>query len=300
LALCAISGIFASACGHRQASAAEAPPTRGSFRLITYNVAGLPELLSASNPAENMSLIGERLNDYDVALVQEDFFYHRDLEAHARHEHQSREDTLSLRFGFGDGLGSFSRYRFAPFERHTWRACNGRLSRCSDCLTDKGFTWAMYRIAPNVSVHVYNIHMDAGTHEDDENARHQQIDQLLAFMQSRSRGQAVIVAGDTNLGVRSERNVKRLLAGGGLTDACRAQQCAEPGLLDRVMYRSSASLTLSTSNYKVERAFVDSQGEPLSDHDPVAVTVHWERQNTELVASRSVRSKQRDQGARRN
>ena len=47
-------------------------PLKGSFSLLTYNVAGLPEGLSSSRPSVNMALISKLLNRYDLALVQED------------------------------------------------------------------------------------------------------------------------------------------------------------------------------------------------------------------------------------
>src|SRR5690606_11526523 len=51
----------------------------GEFELLTYNVAGLPDLLSSSNPAVNTSRVSPLLNRYDVVLAQEDFVYHADL-----------------------------------------------------------------------------------------------------------------------------------------------------------------------------------------------------------------------------
>jgi hypothetical protein len=43
------------------------------LRVVTYNVAGLPEGVSRSSPVANLPLIGEGLNRYDLALIQEDF-----------------------------------------------------------------------------------------------------------------------------------------------------------------------------------------------------------------------------------
>src|SRR5699024_9684185 len=45
----------------------------GSFDVLSYNVAGLPEVLSDSNPSVNMALIGPLLDAYDLVLTQEDF-----------------------------------------------------------------------------------------------------------------------------------------------------------------------------------------------------------------------------------
>src|SRR3954464_1761273 len=48
----------------------------GQFRLLTYNVAGLPQVVSPSTPRQNIPLVSPLLNAYDVVLVQEDFSYH--------------------------------------------------------------------------------------------------------------------------------------------------------------------------------------------------------------------------------
>ncbi|MET0594862.1 MAG: hypothetical protein ABW133_19330, partial [Polyangiaceae bacterium] len=72
----------------------------GEFTALTYNVAGLPEAFSGSQPATNTPLISPLLNDYDLVLVQEDWqtpnpnptgfsVYHDLLAASARHPHQS-------------------------------------------------------------------------------------------------------------------------------------------------------------------------------------------------------------------
>ena len=43
----------------------------GSFTALSYNVAGLPELISGSEPQTNSPLISPLLNAYDLVLVQE-------------------------------------------------------------------------------------------------------------------------------------------------------------------------------------------------------------------------------------
>ena len=54
--------------------AEDSPANRqGSFSLLSYNVAGLPEGLSQSNPEANAPTISKLLGDYDVVVTQEDF-----------------------------------------------------------------------------------------------------------------------------------------------------------------------------------------------------------------------------------
>src|SRR5690606_34665702 len=52
---------------------------QGRLRLLTYIVAGLPAIVSASDPDENTRKVSPLLNGYDIVLAQEDFSYHDDL-----------------------------------------------------------------------------------------------------------------------------------------------------------------------------------------------------------------------------
>ena len=50
-----------------------------TFSVLSLNVAGLPAILSSSDPAENTVQMSPLLNNYDIVSVQEDFAYHDDL-----------------------------------------------------------------------------------------------------------------------------------------------------------------------------------------------------------------------------
>ena len=58
----------------------------------------------------------------------------------------------------------------------------------------------------------------------------------------------------------------------GLTEVCGELDCPKPWLIDRVLYRGSAFVTLEPLRWQVPGGFVDEQGDPLSDHLPVVVT----------------------------
>ena len=65
--------------------AAAAPPAAGTFSVLSYNVAGLPEGLSSGNPKANTPIIGQRIRPYDIVHVQEDFNHHASLYANNTH-----------------------------------------------------------------------------------------------------------------------------------------------------------------------------------------------------------------------
>ncbi|NNN30232.1 endonuclease, partial [Streptomyces sp. S3(2020)] len=87
---------------------AAAPPAAaadsGTFSVLSYNVAGLPEAISsAPTPRESSTTtIGQRKAPYDIVHAQEDFNYHAYLYA-ADTAHPYRTAT-SGGAGIGSGL----------------------------------------------------------------------------------------------------------------------------------------------------------------------------------------------------
>lgn len=255
----ASSVVLLTACG----------PSAVEVSALAYNVAGLPEGLSKSNPEKNHPKIGVRINDYDLVLVQEDFAYHDLLSTGAKHPYRSTpKEHQAL---VGDGLNRFSRYELGPLERVQWAACNGRFDASSDCLSEKGFSVGRVRFADDLAVHVFNLHMDAGGSEEDDAARGVQIGQLLEAIAARE-GEAIIVAGDTNLHARDPLDVPRLaqLEAAGLVDACEAVGCGDDRI-DRFFFASGDEVGVRPLDWRLPDEFTDADGGPLSDHEPVAV-----------------------------
>jgi endonuclease/exonuclease/phosphatase family metal-dependent hydrolase len=252
----------------------------GHFTLLTYNVAGLPQALSPSTPRINIPQVSPLLNGYDVALVQEDFSYHDELIQQAYHRYRST--PMRARSFVGDGLSQFSSIEFAAVHRVRWDRCNGIVSSSTDCLADKGFSFSELRLASGIALHLYNLHADAGLGRRDVETRTHNFEQLADYMRRRSRGQAVIVAGDTNLRTNEPGDAETLdhfLELMGLGDACRALACPAEEPIDRVLYRGSSELMLESHRWWEDQRFVDEHGAPLSDHPAIAVEMRWRRKN---------------------
>ncbi|MFC5941064.1 jacalin-like lectin [Micromonospora harpali] len=271
------------------ASAPAAAVASGGFSVLTYNVAGLPEPLSSGNPATNTRPIGERVNGYDIVHVQEDFNYHADLYATDRHPYRT---ATSGGVPFGDGLNTMSNFPVSDFVRVRWDDCHG-----TDCLTPKGFSRSRIRLAEGVYVDFYDVHTNAGSDEPDLAARRSNIDQLSAYVQANSAGNAVIVAGDLNVRyTRTGDNIRDLVAANGLTDVWVQQErggvppaAGSPALtcdpanvtnacevVDKILYRGNRLIDLDLDRYRNEHAaFLDPAGAPLSDHYPHAAWFSW-------------------------
>jgi endonuclease/exonuclease/phosphatase (EEP) superfamily protein YafD len=274
----AVTGLAAT--GATPAAAA----TTGSFNVLTYNVAGLPEGLSSGSPATNTPLIAPRLGAYDIVNVQEDFNYHAAL--YAGDDHPYRTAT-SGGVPFGDGLNTLSDVPFEDFQRVKWNACTG-----TNCLTPKGFSLARARLAEGVFVDLYNVHTNADATDDALAARRANIQQLSDFIRANSAGNAVVVMGDTNTRyTRTGDNIRTLAAENGLTDAwvklakggtppavgadpllCPAAPTDDCEVVDKILYRGGRLLTLDATRYHNEWAsFLDPSGAHLSDHFPHTV-----------------------------
>lgn len=268
---CTLASLLFAAGGLAQPG----PPQTGVLRLLTYNVAGLPEGISRSRPAANIPRMGPLLNAYDLVLVQEDFAFQAELRSGIRLAHASLGSGTGRVPDLGDGLNRFSSHPFRGFHRERWERCNGILDSGSDCLAPKGFTVATHELATGIQLDVYNLHMDAGRSADDRRAREAQVDQLLRSLDRRSSRRAVIVAGDTNLWRGDEPVLQRLVREGELSCACRSLGCGQDDRIDRVLFRSSPDVHLTARRWRVPAGFVDDAGRPLSDHSPVEVELRW-------------------------
>lgn len=99
----------------------------GSFNTLTFNVAGLPDILNGNDvPGDkntNTARIGQLLTEYNMDLihVQEDFNFHATLYANDKHPHRT---PTSGGVPFGDGLNSLSNFPYVDFERVKWNKCS--------------------------------------------------------------------------------------------------------------------------------------------------------------------------------
>ncbi|HUQ59916.1 jacalin-like lectin [Lentzea sp.] len=271
------------------ATAVAAPPSTGTFSVLSYNVAGLPEGLSSGNPRVNTPVIGQRIRPYDVVHVQEDFNYHASL--YANDTHPFRTPT-SGGVPFGDGLNTLASYPYSDFVRDKWDRCNG-----TDCLTPKGFSFSRVRLAEGVLVDFYNVHSNAGSTEPDLAARRANTAELSRFIAANSAGNAVVVAGDTNTRyTRAGDTIRDLVSAGGLTDAWVREErggvppaIGSPALVcddaavtdacevvDKILFRGNRYISLELTRYANENAaFRTADDKMLSDHYPIVADFRW-------------------------
>jgi len=279
-ALAALVGLTLMACS--SADEDEQPqvltPQDGEVEALTYNVAGLPQGLSGSDPEAHMPLISPLLNGYELVLVQEDFSYHSELAEEAEHPHQSVPKEDSLRF-VHDGLNRFSQWPWSSLQRTQWVACFGdATSGASDCLAEKGFSLARTDLGEGVIVDIYNHHAEAGGGSEDVAARTEGYDQFIAYIQEHSAGSALIVGGDMNLHGDDPDDapiLQRFKDEAGLTDVCEYLSCGDDHI-DRFLFRDNDLIDIEPLMWEVAAEFVDGEGNDLSDHEAIHVTFSWQ------------------------
>ncbi|KIW17864.1 hypothetical protein PV08_05059 [Exophiala spinifera] len=270
--------------------------TSGTFNFLTYNVAGLPAILNGNDEtgdkATNAGLIGGKLSsgNFDIVHMQEDFNYHAYIYATDTHPYRT---ATSGGVPFGSGLNTVANYTWSAFNRITWSQCD---INDGDCLTPKGFTMIRLQLTATASIDLYNLHSDAGSNTGDGNARRGDIKQVLSYISAHSAGQAVIIGGDTNDRWTNDDVSLNLLTAAGFSDTwvelinggvypgagTTANPCDVPAasnsceVVDKVLYRSSSSVSLSATSWTYDSAFfVQPDGDPLSDHNPVLVGFAW-------------------------
>lgn len=272
------------------------PAPSGDFLALAYNVAGLPQGLSGSNPATNTPLIAPLLNGYDIVGLQESWqtpdpnplaplrVYHEILVEGTDHPYKT--EALPQPMGnnparpsalVSDGLAIFSRYPFDTVAHVPWAQC---WETAADCLAMKGFMMARTTVAPGVTIDVYTLHKEAGSAPEDHASRDAGITQMIEFINANSAGKAMIVGGDFNLHTNNQpaaTQFARLLDETGLIDVCAALGCPQPGRIDKWLFRSGDTIAIEPLSWRFETdVFVDGGGGPLSDHDALAVRFAWE------------------------
>lgn len=286
----------------------------GSFSVLSYNVAGLPQEISKEHPGENLPKISPLLKDYDVVLTQEDFDwwkpgglastvdfvnYHTRLRADTDQPYRTEQHPGPEAVGLdvasrpdlelGDGLGVLSRFPIADTQRVPWSKCNGGFDGgASDCLAMKGFLLTRLTLDDGAVVDLYDLHGEAGGGPEDQALQVLDFQELAAFVRENSEGNAVILGGDTNLhtdtthedsGKGADIEIwKTFLEQTGLTDSCAATKCDDPGRIDKIAFRSGGGVELAATAHRFEKEkFTDADGEDLSDHEPLLVTFDWAR-----------------------
>ena len=264
----------------------------GSFNILSYNVGGLPEIISSSKPSKYTKLISPKLNDYDVVNCQEDFGYNDDLTSKIDFPYRTE---FSGNVPFGNGLMTFSRFPLFMSTKIKWKDTHGIIIDGADQMIPKGFTYASMEIKPGFFIDIYNIHTDADCDEESMKCRRSNMAQLAEYINKVSAGKAVIVFGDTNsryTRIGDDFNELLLIPcnlkdawiqnvmGGEIPPKGDSRMVDDLGQLgevvDKIFFRSGKNLEINASTFKLLLTeFTDDEGNQLSDHYPITSRIDY-------------------------
>ena len=264
----------------------------GSFNILSYNVGGLPEIISSSTPSKYTKLISPKLNDYDVVNCQEDFAYNDDLISKLELPYRTE---FSGNVPFGNGLMTFSRFPLYMSTKIKWKDTHGIIIDGADQMIPKGFTYSSMEIKPGFFIDIYNIHADADCDEESMAARKSNMAQLAEYITNASAGKAVLVFGDTNsrytrVGddfyelVLHPCNLQDAwinnIMGGNIPPKGESRMVDNLGQLgevvDKIWFRSGKNVEINASTFRVLfTEFTDSEGNQLSDHYPITSRIDY-------------------------
>lgn len=260
-------------------------PTEGTFSALTYNVQGLPDVLSDSDrpTLDRMVDIAPRLNDYDLVGLQEDFdaTNHAALVAEADHDLVAWfDDPVEPSRVYGAGLSVLARVGTVAEVREVhYSTCYGVLDGASDCLASKGFLAARLDLGDGAELDFYDTHHEAGGGPEDDDARAAQVAEVLSSIDGWSAGRAILFVGDFNLRWTDPEDTDDLqtYVDAGLRDACVELDCPEGDHIDRFFVRDSDRLRLEPLQWRREADFIGQDGTDLSDHPALALEIAWSR-----------------------
>ena len=268
------------------------PAYDGSFSILSYNVGGLPEIISSSKPSKYTKLISPKLNQYDVVNVQEDFGYNDDLTSKLEFPYQTE---FSGNVPLGNGLMTFSKFPLLMSTKIAWKDTHGFITDGADQMIPKGFTYSSMEIKSGYFIDIYNIHTDADTDEQSMEARRSNMAQLSEYINKVSSGKAVIVFGDTNSRYTREGDdfyelllkpcklkdawIQNIMNGEipPIGDSLMVDELGQLGeVVDKIWYRSGKNIEINAATFEVLfTEFTDDEGNQLSDHYPITSRIDY-------------------------
>ena len=247
-----------------------------TLKMLVYNTHGLPEIFISDNPKKRFPIIGEKTQDFNISLLQEDYAHHEELSSGFAQKSIAIRGpmggTLSCPFCTGSGLTSIFNLPKdwnIEVESEAYETCSGWLRGANDCFAYKGFQIIKITTPNQKKFFIVNTHMDAGRRDSDRSSRKIQLDHIVSAIEQREIDEALIVAGDLNLNSKDPKDVllleefKEKLK---LNDSFEGYEISKRwSILDYILYRQGSEVEFKLVSVGEDESFVTEEG-PLSDH----------------------------------
>ena len=256
-----------------------------TLKMLVYNTHGLPEIFISDNPKKRFPIIGEKTQDFNISLLQEDYAHHEELSSGFAQKSIAIRGpmggTLSCPFCTGSGLTSIFNLPKdwnIEVESEAYETCSGWLRGANDCFAYKGFQIIKITTPNQKKFFIVNTHMDAGRRDSDRSSRKIQLDHIVSAIEQREIDEALIVAGDLNLNSKDPKDVllleefKEKLK---LNDSFEGYEISKRwSILDYILYRQGSEVEFKLVSVGEDESFVTEEG-PLSDHPALFIELSF-------------------------
>ena len=256
-----------------------------TLKMLVYNTHGLPEIFISDNPKKRFPIIGEKTQDFNISLLQEDYAHHEELSSGFAQKSIAIRGpmggTLSCPFCTGSGLTSIFNLPKdwnIEVESEAYETCSGWLRGANDCFAYKGFQIIKITTPNQKKFFIVNTHMDAGRRDSDRSSRKIQLDHIVSAIEQREIDEALIVAGDLNLNSKDPKDVllleefKKKL---NLNDSFEGYEISKKwSILDYILYRQGSEVEFKLVSAGEDESFVTEEG-PLSDHPALFIELSF-------------------------
>ena len=256
-----------------------------TLKMLVYNTHGLPEIFISDNPKKRFPIIGEKTQDFNISLLQEDYAHHEELSSGFAQKSIAIRGpmggTLSCPFCTGSGLTSIFNLPKdwnIEVESEAYETCSGWLRGANDCFAYKGFQIIKITTPNQKKFFIVNTHMDAGRRDSDRSSRKIQLDHIVSAIEQREIDEALIVAGDLNLNSKDPKDVllteefKEKLK---LNDSFEGYEISKRwSILDYILYRQGSEVEFKLISVGEDESFVTEEG-PLSDHPALFIELSF-------------------------
>ena len=245
-----------------------------NLNILVYNTHGLPERFIDDNPKMRFPIIGEKTQDFNISLLQEDYSHHEELSSGLSTEsiaYRGGMGTFLCPFCTGSGLTSIFNLPdswLIDVENETYKDCSGWLRGANDCFAYKGFQIIKITSPNKKHFHIINTHMDAGRGDSDRYVREKQLEHIVSSIKKKDI-KALIVAGDLNLNSKDLGDMELLTQFKNelsLMDTFEHTQIdARWSILDYILIKQGEDVRFKINSVGEDRSFFTEAG-PLSDH----------------------------------
>jgi len=261
-----------------------------SFNICSYNVQMRPIL---DNVCYKAKRIGPRLNQFDIACLQEGFAGDHKLAKYTNHIHKVNPDQKRNCFTIVDsGLLTLSNFDLKAVHFEVYN----NYATFQDFIASKGVLMTRWNIN-GCLVDVYNTHMQAGNGQEGLDAARSQILQLIKAVNTHTPPEnGLIVLGDFNMSpirpgktnlellpqpmydddtimIHRTTSFNMMVTQLNLTDVYDIFYPGQFDYFDRCLFRSGIKVKLVPNSIKSDKTFLDENGNMLSDAWPLVINI---------------------------